>query len=125
MIAKLARLANRAGSESEVGTAPLGARQAKGLDAYLFWDCCIPLRTSRPTGSARADTRRDRLTDPVIAFHHLCQNTQEAVPIFVVLEDRLASVATAGGMIQGAGKFDAQGSGHAERLTEPLTCYHA
>ena len=78
--------------------------------------------SGRHTGSTRADTRPDRLTDPVVALHHLAQNTQEALPIFVVLEDRLAPVATGGDVIQGAGKFDAQGSGHAETLTEPLSC---
>jgi hypothetical protein len=63
------------------------------------------------------------VTDPVVAFHHLCQNTQEPAPIFVVLKDRLAPVATGGDVIQGTGKFDAQASGHAKRLTEPLICY--
>jgi hypothetical protein len=64
-------------------------------------------------------------TDPVVAFHDLCQNTQEAVPIFVVLEDRRPPVATAGDVIQGAGKFAAQGSGDAKALAENFQCYHA
>jgi len=58
----------------------------------------------------------------VVAFHHLCRNTQEAVPIFVVLEDRLAPVAPGGDVIQGTGKFDAQGSCDAKTLVETFGC---
>jgi hypothetical protein len=65
------------------------------------------------------------VTGPVVALHHLCQNTQEALPIFVVCEDRLAPVATRGDVIQGAGRFDARGSRQAKSRTEPLRCQNA
>jgi len=68
----------------------------------------------------RADTRPDRPTEPVVARHHLCRKAQEALPMLVILEDRLAPVATGGAVIQGARKLGAQGSGHARGLTEPL-----
>ena len=46
-------------------------------------------------------------------------------PDFVVLKDRLTPVATAGDVIQGTCKFDAQGPGHAKTLAERFRCHFA
>jgi hypothetical protein len=73
----------------------------------------IPFDRARPQGG-RVAHQAVGVTDPVVALHHRCQNTQEALPILVVLEDHLAPVATEGDVIQGASKRDARGSGHAK-----------
>jgi hypothetical protein len=42
----------------------------------------------------------------------LCDHIEESVAIFVIIKDGFAPVAARGNMINSAGKFDAEGSGH-------------
>ena len=50
---------------------------------------------------------------PMKAVGDLFEDVQEDLPITVIVVDRLLPVAARGDVVDGAGKFDSQGSGHA------------
>ena len=56
------------------------------------------------------------MADPIVAFDHLGQHTQEVLPIVVVFENRLAPIASGSDVVESTGKFDTQGSGHIQSL---------
>ncbi len=57
------------------------------------------------------------MREPMEARPHLRQRAQKPVPVFVVLEDRLAPIASRCHMIQGTGELNAKGSGHVPEPT--------
>ncbi len=59
-----------------------------------------------------------RVTDPVIAFVYMLERIEKFLTIKVVFEDGFFPVSPGRNMVDGAGVFYAEGTGHAATIAE-------
>ena len=58
------------------------------------------------------------VTDQVVPFIYMDQRVLEIAAVLIILKHRLFFVATRCNVVDGAGVFDAEGSGHAVTIAE-------